>query len=1671
MGKLYSKKSNSYIIFLTFLFLLFVSNTIEAQTVTSPQVNFSQRTSAASPTKKIYNIKGDFTMLGNTNLTLNTYSDNTNNENNQMKYVDIDGDSNTLNSSMATLELTNSGENSANQNCSTVIYAGLYWTGKSQDADTFSVSKQTQSGTQSINNDLTVTNSQSITNTNYALSVARNGGSNNRYPSYTFSGNSNTYLFTYTNSGTVTLIVNSGSTTNIPATFSTSGSTATATLTTPYVITDGTVTITIKQLTRSSDLDASTATTQSISSAAVNVSGTIPAYITTTKNYDKKIISLKGPGATSYTNITAKTNGVSSDIRFPGSSQSGIFVGYQEITDYVQAHGPGAYTVADIALIEGTNSNPGYSGGWVMVVIYENPIMKSRAVTLFDGYAYVNGQLAGGGEYGNIPISGFTTVASGQVNMKLGVMAAEGDVATNSGSDYLAVQKLTADPTVYNATNYLTLNHANNTTSNFFNSSIYPQPAVGASNPILKNNTGVDFSMFTIPNTGNTVIGNNQTSTTFRFGSTYEVYTIFGFAMSVDSYVPEPKGLISVNSINNVTNPPVLNALPGQAINFSLLISNSGTEALNNTIVSIPIPATAIFNTGGTFTYHTYNGFTTSNVPYYDSATNKILWNLGTLPITTNHPEYIYADLSFNLNVTTDCDIILTAGCSPQVSLETGTITGTGAISGTQTTEYFFQGYDNTACQKPIDGSIIVAIDGTSCLTTLAGDDQLASCGLESVKLDATTGSIGTWSIVSGPAGGGELFSNSSSPSSEFYSPNAGVYTLKWTVSGGAGCPGITDNVQITLNPCEHLDFDGTDDNVNFKNNFNLNTGQFSFEVWVKSETINGNIQTILSKRNASSLNDGYDLRLVNNTISFNWNNGNSISSNNSISTGRWYHIAVTFDGSNYNLYVDGVKVHNAVTGTNPIANSSAKFILGAMAQNTTFPYNPINYFDGWMEEFRIWNTALTDAQIHQMMNQKIQNDNNNVLGAIVPLNVSGLTWSNLEGYYQMVQTTDLSNGYLIDKTTNIRNGKLLNIYTPQPETAPLPYTSILDGTWESASTWTYGTVWSIPNTTGIDNSTYIDWNIVKTDNNITTAGNKTVLGLLVTTNTLNANSNNKLEVSHYLKLNGKIDLVDKSQLVQTLGSILDVTSSGSIERDQQGQSNLFNYNYWSAPVGTINTSANNQNYTVASIMKDGTTTTPRNINWIGGYNGSATSPISIARYWLYKFDNYSNLYANWVQLNENSSVRVGQGYTMKGSGAASGTQNYTFVGKPNNGLINSNTVSDNQLLLAGNPYPSSLDSEAFINDNQSSTNGTIYFWEHYASNNTHILRDYQGGYAVRNLLGGIAPTSSNVDFISKLGTPSRGIPNRFIPVGQAFFVIGKAGSGGTIIFDNNQRSFHKEDDATNSNVLYRTSTTAKTTWRSNDNDLVVDQKYKKIRLGFNSYNDYHRQILLGFMNEKASEAFDFGYDAYNMDNFPNDMYFLNGENQLVIQGVSTFDKYASYPLGVKTSVEGTVKFMIDEAENFDPLQAIYIYDSLTATYHNLKVGTFEIILPQGNNTTRFSLRFSTTTKEEDDQNNNVEIPPVVTDPVQTNPVEIGDIDIIHIQKSNNINIDNRITNCRVKKVYLFNDTGIEIDNWKIEENRDQSNIQVHIKKTQIGVYIVKVETTKGDFTKKILIQ
>jgi hypothetical protein len=68
------------------------------------------------------------------------------------------------------------------------------------------------------------------------------------------------------------------------------------------------------------------------------------------------------------------------------------------------------------------------------------------------------------------------------------------------------------------------------------------------------------------------------------------------------------------------------------------------------------------------------------------------------------------------------------------------------------------------------------------------------------------------------------------------------------------------------------------------------------------------------------------------------------------------------------------------------------------------------------------------------------------------------------------------------------------------------------------------------------------------------------------------------------------------------------------------------------------------------------------------------------------------------------------------------------------------------------------------------------------------------------------------------------------------------------------------------------------------------------------------------------------------------------------------------------------------------------------------------------------------------------------------------------------LNIKNNFTDGTVNKVFLFNLLGQAIANWDVEEQK-QNNIQIPVKNVPAGVYIVKVKTTKGVFSKKIIIR
>jgi hypothetical protein len=857
-----------------------------------------------------------------------------------------------------------------------------------------------------------------------------------------------------------------------------------------------------------------------------------------------------------------------------------------------------------------------------------------------------------------------------------------------------------------------------------------------------------------------------------------------------------------------------------------------------------------------------------------------------------------------------------------------------------------------------------------------------------------------------------------------------------------------------------HLTLDGIDDYVRVDDKNEL-TNDFSIMVWIKpngNNTTNTD-RTIISKR--TTVNDGYQVVLQpNNKIRLEWfdagANKRTFTSLTAIPDQKWHNIAITYGGNSRKIYIDGVLDRSSNASQKPLGTTGTFCIGGEYLSKTDIR----DLFKGDIDELRMWDKEISQDEIRFTMNQEILvNGATGTKGTIIPTTVtkndiSSLSWNNLFAYYSM---NSYIGTHLDDDSFNKNRGSLVipDKISINVQTAPMPYESAANGSWSTNTTWKSGTTLDVPYSLSItDNITPIAWNIVRTKHNVTSTGNLDLLGLFVDTNTLAINNDTKLEVTHHLRIASKIKFAGKSQLVQRLNSDFDPTSPGSIERDQQGQKSFYNYNYWCSPVGAINSTTNNNVYTVSGVFKDGTSATPQNILWTNGYNGSPTTPaVTLSSYWIYKFQNLSPTYANWQYVGQNGSLNAGQGFTLKGSNNSTGTQNYTFVGKPNNGTITT-PIAPNNLILAGNPYSSSLDATQFLTDNSASTTKTLYFWQHYSTNNTHVTAAYQGGYATRNLTGSTSPISP--PGTSGLGNSTK-LQNQFIAVGQGFFVVGSA-AGGNIVFKNSQREFVKEDNAT-SNSLFKSNSgkssaaaTSVNHFDFNEDYQVSEDNFSKLRLSFTGADTANRQILLGFMDDNATSEIDLGYDAEHIDVQPSDMYFLNSGKKLNIAGEGYFNNELVLPLGVKNAQQGLVTFKLDEKINFDNNQQVFVHDLQTDSYIDLNLVDYTLFLPAGTFDERFTLVFK----------NNVEI--LLGNQSFTS---IDGIKLIYSNNDSAISIQNSVLDTTVEKVILYNMLGQQIANYNVA-NQNQNDILIPIKLLSSGTYIVAMQTNKGTTSRKI---
>jgi uncharacterized repeat protein (TIGR01451 family) len=261
------------------------------------------------------------------------------------------------------------------------------------------------------------------------------------------------------------------------------------------------------------------------------------------------------------------------------TATSNAYQGFIDVTAQVQSARSGTYWVADIAADSGQDTT-GFYAGWSLVVVYRDVNQPLRNLTVFDGFASVSS-----GNNVTTTASGLLTPTTGAFNAYAGTVTYEGDQGING--DSFQITNTTSNVTT-------TIFDTQNPVNNFFNSSISSLGArLTAKNPDYANQLGFDVDTVSIAS-ANTVLGNGATSVRLTFNSTQDLYYPGVLTFAVDVFRPQVEGNITktVADLNGG------NVNPGDVLEYTIIVSNTGNDGAASNVLRDTIPANTTYVAG-----------------------------------------------------------------------------------------------------------------------------------------------------------------------------------------------------------------------------------------------------------------------------------------------------------------------------------------------------------------------------------------------------------------------------------------------------------------------------------------------------------------------------------------------------------------------------------------------------------------------------------------------------------------------------------------------------------------------------------------------------------------------------------------------------------------------------------------------------------------------------------------------------------------------------------------------------------------------------------------------------------------------------------------------------------------------------------------------------------------
>jgi hypothetical protein len=385
---------------------------------------------------------------------------------------------------------------------------------------------------------------------------------------------------------------------------------------------------------------------------------------------------------------------------------------------------------------------------------------------------------------------------------------------------------------------------------------------------------------------------------------------------------------------------------------FNNVTINSGTSynigiAPGDTMIVLGLlNLTDGYSNNGTFETHgnvnVNTGFDGGNSPLVFAGTNNQVFTRagGTIltgDITINKPE---GEVRLGSNITLSTagqDMTITSGTIDLGSYDlvvNGIFTNNGTVKLTG---------DNTNVTAPVNaaGSFVEYNAGS-------GSRNVKDWDYQNLKINGPeSGLIGWWRFD-------ETAGNTS------YDSSTSGYNGAW--NGSPMASAITAPV-IFKNP-HSISFNGSSSYISTRDISFTNAQPFSFSLWVNPAGLTER-RTILGKNQyefflGTSYSDADDINFTY------WNttgsNELSLTSNsNVLSVGSWTHIAVTYDGnSNGYLYINGVQTASDTTVSAAFPDRTDALTIG----RGYAPASGITYFNGTVDDVRVYNRALSAAEV-----------------------------------------------------------------------------------------------------------------------------------------------------------------------------------------------------------------------------------------------------------------------------------------------------------------------------------------------------------------------------------------------------------------------------------------------------------------------------------------------------------------------------------------------------------------------------------------------------------------------------------------------------------------------------------------------------------------------------------